>query len=50
MGSLKALATQKTWKFEERTKLEKYPQFNFLVTVQPVRNHLQHTKKNRENR
>ena len=24
MGSLKALATQKTWKFEERAKLEKY--------------------------
>ena len=26
MGSLKALATQKTEKFEERAKLEKYPQ------------------------
>ena len=27
MGSLKALATQKTGKFEERAKLEKYRNF-----------------------
>ena len=40
MGSLKALATQKTGKIEERAKLEKYQKIYGQLTT-----HLKHKKK-----